>query len=64
MLCSFKSVFIFLTYYLLSFLLPATKYQATKTAVLAERHKHSLVLRCDTVMCSDIAIINEKIKCL
>lgn len=64
MLCSFKSVFIFLTYYLLSFPLPPTKYQATNTAVLAEKHKHLLTLQSDTVMCSDIAITNEKIKCL
>lgn len=64
MLCTFKSVFIFLTYYLLSFPLLPTEYQVTNTAVLAVRHKYSLMLWSDTVMCSDIAIINEKIKCL
>ena len=36
MLRAFKSVFIFLTYYLLSFPLLPTEYQATNTAVLAE----------------------------
>lgn len=64
MLHAFTSGFIFLAYYLLSFPLPPTVYQVTNTAVLAERHKHSLTLRSDTVKCSDIATINEKIKCL
>lgn len=44
MLRAFKSVFIFLTYYLLSFPLLPTEYQVTNTAVLAEGHKHSLTL--------------------
>lgn len=59
---AFKSDFISLTYYLLSFFLPPClpaprEYQGCSW----ERHKHSLMLWSDPIMCSDTAIINEKI---